>query len=276
MAASREPGRPEFAIKPSGRTVSPTGKVIVDVEDGLIVITLNRPEARNAIDRDLSYETCAAVDHLDATPELRVGILTGAGGNFCAGMDLKAFARGEVTRVEGRGLLGIAWTPPVKPMIAAVEGYCLAGGFEATLACDLMVASTAARFGLPEAKRGLAAAAGGLIRLPRTIPSRIAMEMALTGDQVDADLLFRHGLINVLTEPGGALDGALELARRIVPNAPLSLAASKRVITEQRNWATTEDFDRQAEITAPVIASNDAKEGAIAFAEKRAAKWTGT
>lgn len=267
--------RPEFAIKPSGRSVSPTGKVLVDVEDGVMTITLNRPEARNAIDRDLSYETCAAVDHLDATPELRVGILTGAGGTFCAGMDLKAFARGEVTRVKGRGLLGIAMTPPVKPMIAAVEGYCLAGGFEATLACDLMVASRDARFGLPEAKRGLAAAAGGLIRLPRAIPPRIAMELALTGDQVDAELLYRHGLINVLTEPGGALAGAVELARRIVPNAPLSLAASKRVISLQRDWTTEEDFTRQAEITAPVLASADAKEGATAFAEKRAPKWSG-
>lgn len=268
--------RAEFSIKPSGRSVSPTGKVLVDVEDGVVTITLNRPEARNAIDRDLSYETCAAVDHLDATPELRVGILTGAGGTFCAGMDLKAFARGEVTRVDGRGLLGIAVTPPVKPMIAAVEGYCLAGGFEATLACDLMVASREAKFGLPEAKRGLAAAAGGLIRLPRTIPPRIAMELALTGDQVDADLLYRHGLINVLTEPGGALAGALELARRIVPNAPLSLAASKRVINAQRDWSTSEDFERQAEITGPVLASADAREGATAFAEKRTPKWTGT
>jgi enoyl-CoA hydratase len=276
MVQSLDPGRPEFAIKPSGRSVSPTGKVVVDVEDGVLVITMNRPEARNAIDRDLSYETCAAVDHLDATPELRVGILTGAGGNFCAGMDLKAFARGEVTRVEGRGLLGIAFTPPVKPVIAAVEGYCLAGGFEATRACDLMVASRDARFGLPEAKRGLAAAAGGLIRLPRAIPSRIAMELALTGDMVDADLLYRHGLINALTEPGGALAGALELARRIVPNAPLSLAASKRVVNEQRNWATNEEFERQAEITAPVLASKDAKEGAIAFAEKRTPRWTGS
>ena len=275
MTGSGEEERPEFAIKPSGRSISPTGKVIVDVEDGIITITLNRPEARNAIDRDLSYETCAAFDHLDGTPELRVGILTGAGGTFCAGMDLKAFARGEVTRVEGRGLLGIAFTPPVKPVIAAVEGYCLAGGFEATLACDLMVASREAKFGLPEAKRGLAAAAGGLIRLPRTIPPRIAMELALTGDQADADLLFRHGLINVLTEPGEALAGALDLARRIVPNAPMSLSASKKIINLQRDWPTAEDFDRQAEITGPVLASADAKEGATAFAEKRTPKWTG-
>jgi len=265
-----------FQIAAQGRSVSPSGKVLVDVDDGLITITMNRPEVRNAVDRDLSHEVCAAIDHLDAVADLRVGILTGAGGDFCSGMDLKAFVRGEVVRVDGRGLLGLAHTPPVKPLIAAVEGYCLAGGFEATLACDLMTASRSARFGLPEAKRGLAAAAGGLIRLPRAIPPRIAMEMALTGDHVDAELLHRHGLVNVLTEPGGALQAAVGLARRVVPNAPLSVAASKRVITGQRDWDTREQFDRQAEITGPVLASHDAKEGARAFAEKRPAHWTGT
>jgi enoyl-CoA hydratase len=267
--------RPEFDIAATGRSVSPTGKTLLDVSDGLITITLNRPEARNAIDRDLSHEVCAAVDRLDADPALRVGILTGAGGHFCAGMDLKAFARGEVPRVAGRGLLGIAFTPPVKPMIAAVEGYCLAGGFEATLACDLMVASREARFGLPEAKRGLAAAAGGLLRLPRMIPPRIAMEVALTGDHIDAELLYRHGLINALTEPGEALAAAVALARRIIPNAPLSLAATKQVINAQRDWPTGEQFARQSEITTPVLSSADAKEGAIAFAEKRAPNWVG-
>ena len=258
-----------FVIASAGRSVSPTGKVLVDVADGLITITMNRPEVRNAVDRDLSHEVCTAIDHLDAAADLRVGILTGAGGNFCSGMDLKAFVRGEKVQVEGRGLLGLAYRPPVKPLIAAVEGYCLAGGFEATLACDLMVASRGSRFGLPEA-------AGGLVRLPRTIPPRIAMEMALTGDHFDAELLYGHGLVNVLTEPGEVLEAAVALARRIAVNAPLSLAASKRVITEQRNWTTHEQFDRQAEITAPVLASHDAKEGARAFAEKRDPKWTGT
>ncbi len=270
------PERPEFVIAPAGGSVSPSGKVLVDVDEGLVTITINRPEARNAIDRDVSYEVCAAVDHLDARDELRVGILTGAGGNFCSGMDLKAFVRGEATRVEGRGLLGIALTPPVKPLIAAVEGYCLAGGFEATLACDLMVASRAATFGLPEAKRGLAAAAGGLIRLPRAIPPRIAMEIALTGDHVDPKLLYRHGLINALTEPGEALAVATELARRITANAPMSVAVSKQVINLQRDWTTQESFERQQELTGPVLASADAKEGATAFAEKRAPNWTGT
>jgi len=250
-------------------------EVLVEYIDGIVVITINRPEQRNAVNRAVSYGVCAAVDELDARDDLRVGILTGAGGNFCAGMDLKAFLRGEITRVEGRGILGIAMTPPRKPLIAAVEGYALAGGFEAALACDLLVASRSAQFGLPEAKRGLAAAAGGLLRLPRLIPPRIAMELALTGDLVSAERLERFGLINALVEPGQALEAAMALARRILANAPMSVAASKRVIVEQRDWSLAEMFARQAEITAPVLASEDAKEGAAAFAERRAAVWRG-
>jgi enoyl-CoA hydratase len=252
-----------------------SGKVLVRIDEGLMTITLNRPEVRNAIDRDLSYEVFAAVDELDERDDLRVGILTGAAGTFCSGMDLKAFVGGEVTRVEGRGLMGIARTPPTKPMIAAVEGYAVAGGFEAALACDLLVAARNARFGLPEVRRGLAAAGGGLIRLPRLIPPRLAMELALTGDTVDAELLYRHGLVNRLTEPGQALSQAEALARRIAGNAPLAVAASKRVITEQRDWPTAESFDRQEEITGQLLASADAREGAVAFAEKRPPVWTG-
>ena len=145
-----------------------TSVVLVDYDDGLVTITINRPEARNAVNRAVSYGVCAAVDELDARDDLRVGILTGAGGTFCSGMDLKAFLRGEVIRVEDRGLMGIVFTPPRKPLIAAVEGYALAGGFEAMLACDLAVASRNAQFGIPEAKRGLAAAAGEQTRTHRT------------------------------------------------------------------------------------------------------------
>jgi enoyl-CoA hydratase len=249
--------------------------VLVDIADGLMTITINRPEVRNAINRNVSYEVCAAVDELDARADLRVGVLTGAGGTFCSGMDLKAFVRGESTRVKHRGLMGIARTPPDKPLIAAVEGYALAGGFEAVLACDLVVAARTAQFGLPEAKRGLAAAAGGLIRLPRIIPERVAMEMALTGDPVSAEFLHAHGLVNRVTETGGALDEAHRLARRIVANAPLSITASKRVIREQRDWPTGESFARQDEITVSVLASEDAREGARAFTEKREPRWSG-
>ena len=250
-------------------------EVLVEYEDGLVIITINRPEAKNAVNRAVSYGVCAAVDELDARDDLRVGILTGAGGTFCSGMDLKAFLRGEVTRVEGRGILGIAMTPPKKPLIAAVEGYALAGGFEAMLACDLTVASRDAKFGIPEVKRGLAAAAGGLLRLPRVIPQRIAMELALTGDMITAERAAQFGLINILTEPGCALAEAKKLAARIIANAPLSVAASKRVINEQRDWPIAEMFARQMDLTAPVLASEDAREGAAAFAQKRKPEWKG-
>ena len=249
--------------------------VLVAEEDGLLVITINRPEARNAINRAVSVGVAEALDTLDARDDLRVGILTGAGGHFCAGMDLKAFLAGEVIRIEGRGTLGLMMRPPQKPLIAAVEGAALAGGFEAVLACDLTVAARNAQFGLPEVKRGLAAGSGGLLRLPRLIPPRIALELALTGEVLSAERAAALGLINSITEPGGALDGARALARRIIANAPLSVAASKRVMREQQDWPLAEMFVRQQEITGPVLASEDAREGAAAFAEKRAPRWRG-
>ncbi len=252
-----------------------TDEVLVEHIDGMVIITINRPDQRNAVNRAVSYGVCEAVDELDRNPALRVGILTGAGGNFCSGMDLKAFLRGENTRVEGRGILGLARTPTKKPLIAAVEGYALAGGFESMLVCDLVVAARNATFGIPEVKRGLAAAAGGLMRLPRLIPQRIAMEMALTGDMMPAERLYQYGLINALVEPGQALEEAKKLALRIIANAPMSVAASKRVIVEQRDWSLEEMFDRQESITAPVLQSQDAREGAAAFAERRAPVWKG-
>lgn len=253
-----------------------TNEVLVEHEDGMVIITINRPQVRNAVNRAVSYGVCEAIDEMERRADLRLAILTGAGGNFCAGMDLKAFSQGEITRVEGRGILGIAYTPPKKPLIAAVEGYALAGGFEAVLACDLLVASRTALFGLPEAKRGLAAAAGGLLRLPKYLPQRIAMEMALTGEMVTAQRLEQYGLINVLVEPGEALEAAKKLARTILANAPLSVELSKRIIVEQRDWPLDEMFARQESIVGHLLRSNDAKEGAAAFLERRPAKWTGS
>jgi len=250
-------------------------EVLVEHIDGIVVITINRPEVRNAVNRAVSLGVCAAVDEMDRRSDLRIGILTGAGQTFCAGMDLKAFLRGEITRVEGRGFLGIAQTPPKKPLIAAVEGYALAGGFEAVIACDLVVAARDAQFGLPEVKRGLAAAAGGLIRLPRLIPQRIAMEAALTGDMISAERLHHLGLINALVESGGALQEAMRMARKILANAPLAVAASKRVIIEQRDWPLADMFVRQEGIAGHLLASADAREGAAAFAERRAPVWKG-
>jgi enoyl-CoA hydratase len=251
-----------------------TDAVLVDRTDGVMTITINRPEVRNAVNGAVSFGVCAAIDELDANKQLRVGILTGAEGNFCSGMDLKAFSQGEVVRVGHRGLMGLVYTPPEKPLIAAIEGYALAGGFEAALACDLIVAASDAQFGLPEAKRGLAALAGGLLRLPRLIPQRIAMELALTGNMASAEMLAGFGLINRIAEPGDALKQAMKLAQEIKLNAPNSVSVSKQIINQQIDWELCEMFTKQAEISGDILSSNDAREGAAAFLEKRAANWS--
>ncbi|WP_428248741.1 crotonase/enoyl-CoA hydratase family protein [Ferrovibrio sp.] len=249
--------------------------ILTEQRDALLIITLNRPEARNAINAELAQGLDAALTRLDADPTLRVGIIQGAGGTFCAGMDLKAFVRGESSYTPKRGFGGITEKPAEKPLIAAVEGFALAGGCEVALSCDLIVAAETARFGLPEVKRGLIAAAGGLMRLPRQLPYRLAMEMALTGDMYEAALMHQHGLINRLVPAGGALAAALELAARITPNAPLSVAGTKRTVVESRDWPQDGMFERQFAISKPISASADAIEGATAFAEKRAPVWRG-
>jgi len=249
--------------------------VLTDVSDGVAVITINRPQARNAVNGEVARGIAAAVDDLDARGDVRVLILTGAGGSFSAGMDLKGFLSGDSPLVPGRGFGGIAEQPPGKPVIAAVEGYALAGGFELVLACDLVVASDQAKFGLPEVTRGLVAGAGGLLRLPRRIPYHLAMEVALTGEHFSAARLREAGLVNALVPAGEALAGARELAARIARNAPLALAATKRVIVESADWDSASAFARQGEIIAPVFSSADAIEGAAAFAGKRAPQWRG-
>lgn len=250
-------------------------EVLVEESDGVAVITINRPKARNAVNGAVARGIAEAMDALDARPEISVYVLTGAGGTFCAGMDLKGFLTGDLPVVEGRGFGGLTEAPPKKPLIAAVEGYALAGGFEMAMSCDLIVASSASTFGLPEPKRGLVAGAGGVIRLPRRIPYHIAMEIALTGDHYPAARLHELGLVNRITEPGAALEGALELARKLAANAPLALAATKRVIIESQDWSLEEMFKKQGAIINPVFGSKDAMEGAAAFAEKRAPRWKG-
>lgn len=249
-------------------------EVLTEVRDGVLIITLNRPEAKNAANRALSEGVAAALDRLDAEDSLRVGIITGAGGTFCSGMDLKAFLQGEVPAVKGRGFAGLTEAPPKKPLIAAVDGYALAGGFEIMLACDLVVANRDAKFGIPEAKRGLAAAAGGLVRLPRQIAPRLAMELALTGDFITAGRAYEIGLINRVTD-GIALDGALELAASITANGPLAVARSKQVIVESGGWSEAEMWTRQSEVLGNLFMSDDAREGAAAFAQKRKPEWKG-
>lgn len=252
-----------------------TSEVIVKAENGIQIITINRPEAKNAMTKAAAEGIAAAIDELESRADLTVAILLGAGGTFCSGMDLKGFLRGERPSVEGRGFGGITERPPKKPIIAAVEGYALAGGFELALACDLIVAAEDAKFGVPEVKRGLVAAAGGVIRLPRRIPYHVAMEYVLTGDHMPAADAHRFGLVNKLVPKGQALQAAIEMAARITANGPLAIAASKRIVAESFDWHAEEMWKKQAEIIAPVFTSADAREGAAAFAEKRAPKWQG-
>jgi enoyl-CoA hydratase len=249
--------------------------VLIERRDGVLLITLNRPQARNAVNSALAHGVAAALDELDGDDALKVGVLTGAGGSFCAGMDLKTFVAGESSHVEGRGFAGIAQRPPRKPLIAAIEGYALAGGLEVALSCDVIVAARDARLGIPEVKRGLIAAAGALIRLPRRVPFHVAMELALTGDPIGAERAHAVGLVNRVAEPGQAVDVALEVASAIAVNGPLAVDASKKIVSAAQDWTEEQAWREQAETAAAIMGSEDAREGATAFAEKRAPVWRG-
>ncbi|MGB7654529.1 MAG: crotonase/enoyl-CoA hydratase family protein [Novosphingobium sp.] len=254
--------------------MSDENPVLTHVEDGVLIVTMNRPEAKNAMNKAQAEGISAAMDRLDAEDDLRCAILTGAGGTFCSGMDLKGFLRGERPSIEGRGFGGLTEWTPKKPVIAAVDGYALAGGMELALSCDLIVANSGSKFGIPEAKRGLAAAAGGLIKLPRQIPPRIAMELALTGDFIDAARAYDLGFINRIVE-GPAIEGAKELAKAVAANGPLALIASKAIIRDSHSWSDEDMWKNQASYIAPVFVSADAREGSLAFAEKRKPNWQG-
>lgn len=249
-------------------------EVLTQVDGGVLIVTMNRPEAKNAMNKAQAEGIAAAMDRLESDASLACAILTGAGGTFCSGMDLKGFLRGERPSIEGRGFGGLTEWTPSKPVIAAIDGYALAGGMELAMSCDLIVCSAGAKFGIPEAKRSLAAAAGGLIKLPRQIPPRIAMELALTGDFIDAARAYELGFVNRVVE-GPAIEGAKELAGRIAENGPLALIASKKVIRESHTWSDAEMWKKQGEIVNPVFVSEDAREGAAAFAEKRKPNWQG-
>jgi enoyl-CoA hydratase len=249
--------------------------VLTSEDGGVLTITLNRPQARNAVNQALAEGVAAALEHLDGTDDLRIGVITGAGGAFCAGMDLKAFVSGERPWVGDRGFAGIAQRASEKPLIAAVEGFAMAGGLEIALACDLIVASREARLGIPEVKRSLVAAAGALRRLPQRVPLNVAMELALTGDPISAERGYEIGLVNRVTEPGGAVDAALELAAAIARNGPLALDATKDVLYRQADWGEEQFWREQGAIVEPVLTSEDAREGATAFSEKRDPVWKG-
>ena len=249
-------------------------EVLVSIDEGVLLIIINRPEARNAMSKAAAEAIADACDRLDGDDGLCCAILTGAGGTFCSGMDLKGFLAGEFPVAGNRGFGGLTSYSPKKPVIAAVDGYALAGGFELALGCDMIVANVAAKFGIPEAKRGLVAAGGGVVRLPRLIPRQIAMEMAMTGDPITAARAYELGLVNRVVE-GPAIDGARELARAIAESGPLAVAASKAVIRESWLWRDDEIMAQQNVHIAAVFASEDAREGAVAFAQKRKPEWKG-
>lgn len=247
--------------------------VLVERRGRVMIITLNRPEAMNAINGALSHGLLDAVRNLDSDDSLTAGVITGNGRGFCSGMDLKAFSRGE----DIGPLTTFIRSGSSKPLIAAVEGFAIAGGCEIALTCDLLVASKGTKIGVREVKVGLFAAAGGVFRLPARVGYAKAMEMALTGDPISAEAAMDAGMLSDLTEPGGALDSAVELAERIAENAPLAVAASKTLVRAASQGIEEDSlWEMQVPLQKKVFGSNDAKEGPKAFAEKRAPNWTGT
>jgi enoyl-CoA hydratase len=250
-------------------------KVLAEERGDVLVVTINRPDRRNAVDRETAEGIAGALDRLDGDDAYRVGVLTGAGGTFCAGMDLAAFAAGELPHVEGRGFAGIVQAPPRKPLIAAVEGYAVAGGLEVMLACDLTLAAEDARFGLPEVRRGLVAAGGGLFRSARRIGRAATLELALTGELIDGARALSVGLVTRLVAPGASLAAAVALAEAIARNAPLAVAATKEIVDAVDGCRDDEAWEVQRPLVERVRGSDDAREGARAFTEKRAPRWTG-
>ena len=247
----------------------------IETRGRVLVLILNRPHARHAFDLALATALSNALDAFEDDAALYAGVITGAGGTFSSGADLKALLRGERGHTEKRGGFGIMKRPPDKPLVAAVEGYAVAGGFELALCADLVVAARDARFGLPEVRRGLVAVGGGLFRLPRRIPYHVAMEMALTGDLYPAERMHALGLVNRVVDPGTALDEAVDLATKISENAPLALRATKQIVVHAAEWTEEEAWRQQRRFADVAFRSDDAKEGPRAFAEKRRPAWKG-
>ena len=238
------------------------------------MMILDRPHVRNAIDLDLSRAVAEAVDAAERDPDIRALVLTGSGGTFCSGMDLKAFSRGERPSIPGRGLCGITRRAPRLPLIAAVEGAAVGGGFELVLSADLVVAGESARFGMPEGRRGLVATQGGALRLPRRLPPSVAAEILLTGRFVGACEMMHFGLVNRVSKDGDALDVACDLASDVVAGAPLAIDAVLAVL-RARSAPTAEEWSEQDERFKPVLVSSDAREGALAFVHQRKPCWEG-
>jgi crotonobetainyl-CoA hydratase len=258
----------------------PAEPVLVVRDDHVLLVSLNRPEARNAVNGPLTLALGTALEEADEDPEIRAVVLTGAGNaSFCAGADLKAISRGETLNPPGTeawGFAGVVNHPISKPVIAAVNGTAFGGGTELVLACDLAVAAETATFGLPEVRRGLIAAAGGLVRLPEQLPRKVAMKMILTGAPIDAATALRWGLVNDVVPADRLLETALGLAHQIAANAPLAVQASKRVAQGIRDGvvpAEADAFEANNREMITLMGTEDAIEGPMAFAEKRDPVW---
>jgi enoyl-CoA hydratase len=245
------------------------------IGEHLLVIRIDRPHRRNAFDGATARAMEAAIDEYDDDDSLRCAIITGSDRVFSSGQDLVAAAHGDMGVAPKRGGFGIMAMPPKKPIIAAVEGHALAGGLELCLACDLIVASRTATMGIPEAARSLVAIGGSLFRLPKRIPYHLAMELALTGKAWPATRMAELGLVNRLTEPGQALEGAVELANEVLAAGPLATKASKQIVQRAYDWLDAEGWAKQKEFAKPVLSSEDLREGMRAFAEKRPPVWKG-
>jgi enoyl-CoA hydratase len=250
-------------------------EVLTEARDRVLLVTINRPARRNAVNRAVAEGIASAMRELDDRSDLACAVLTGSGSTFCSGMDLHAFLAGELPYVDGAGFAGLTQRRPRKPLIAAVRGAAVAGGFEIVLACDLVVAGSDAVFGVPEVRRGLTAAGGALFNLPRRVPFHLAMEMALTGGTISAQRAAAAGLVGRVVEPDDVVTEAIALAVSIARNGPLAVAASKAVLWESQDWPVAEGFERQRPWTDAVRASADAREGARAFTEKREPVWRG-
>lgn len=250
-------------------------RIITERRGSILLVTINRPEAKNAFDNLQSQQMNAAMDLLDQDDSLFMGIITGAGGTFSAGADLKEAASGAKRERPPRGGFGLFAQPPRKPLIAAVEGHAVGGGFELCLACDIIVAAESAKFGLPEVRHNVVAIGGGLFRLPKRMPYHLAMELALTGEFKDARYFHQLGIVNQVTPEGGALEAALAFAEKLQANGPTALAASKEIVRRSFDWTDEEGWSQQMPIANRALQSEDRKEGLKAFAEKRKPQWQG-